>query len=136
MTRLLDNSVHHNVFYFSSKAMRTSLLHSQHHKGLLSTEEACILSQEPQTLPHLSHITRSSSSCPRLFLASFPLPTRLSSLIPITGRGRSQHKVSHQKRRSNTMILCRRQARELASPNPSGTRSSSPFPSTYSKKLA
>lgn len=89
--RLLGNFMHHNFFYFWSKATWTSLLRSQDHKGLLSTDQAshCIFSQEPPTLPHVSHTTGCSSSCPRLLLASLPPAPGLSSIL-ITGRGRSQ----------------------------------------------
>lgn len=135
--RLLRNFMHHNFFYFWSKATWTSLLCSQHHKGLLSTDEAshCILSQEPQTLPHVSCTTGCSSSCPVLLLASLPPLPSLSSFMLITGQGRSQQWSQSHQMRSNTLTLRRRQAREAASRCCSEASNFPPFPQTYSKNL-
>lgn len=91
---------------------------SQHHKGQLSTDQDfhCILSQESQTLP-MYLTTGCYFCCPRLLLASLPPHFSLSPFVANTGQGRGQQQSwSGQTRRSITLTLCRRQARELASP--------------------
>lgn len=75
----------------------------------------CILSQESQTLPHLT--AGCYSCCPRLLLASLPPHFSLSFFVLSTGQGRGQQQSwLCQTRRSNTLALCRRQVRELALP--------------------
>lgn len=115
--RSLGNFLHHNFFYFWSKATWTSPSPAPNTTKKGWAQPSLPLHTKPRVfrLPHLS--TGCYSSCLRLLLASPPPPFSLSSFVLNTGQVRGQQQSwLCQTWRSNTLGLCRRQARELASP--------------------